>query len=140
MGMVAYGQGPVSTFEPQRPGFEYAAAVVAEDRQQYTMPWSALGEVPVDVEVSRIAACWSIREHVPPPRVLRARDRQMIGHDIEHLAKPMTVECLAEVGVGLSSAQLLIDAVGVYAVIAMHTPSVGLQIRRAIQVTDTQSG
>jgi hypothetical protein len=56
----------------------------------------------------------------------------MIGHNIEHLAEPMTAESLAEAGVGLSPAQLLIEAVGVDDVVPMHTPSAGLQIRRAI--------
>jgi len=64
----------------------------------------------------------------------------MIGHNVEHLAEPMTAESLAEAGVGLSPAQLLIEAVGVHNVIAMHTPPTGLQIRRSIQVTDTQRG
>ena len=135
--MVAYGEDAVSTFEPQLPGFEHAAVMVAEDRQEYAIAQSALGRVPVDVEVRRIAAGWAVLQHIPPPRVLGARDRHMIGHNVEHLAEPMTAERLAEAGVGLSPAQLLIEAVGVHDVIAMRAPPAGLQIRRAIEVTDT---
>jgi hypothetical protein len=56
----------------------------------------------------------------------------MIGHNVEHLAEPMTTENLAEVGVGLSPAGLLVEAVGVDDIIAVHAPSPGLQIRQAI--------
>jgi hypothetical protein len=52
----------------------------------------------------------------------------------------MTAESLAESGVGLSPAQLLVEAVGVNDVIAVQAPRTGLQIRRGIQVTDTQRG
>ena len=44
----------------------------------------------------------------------------MIGHNVEHLAEPMTAERLAEAGVGFGPAQLLIEAVGVDDVIAMQ--------------------
>ena len=64
----------------------------------------------------------------------------MIGHNVEHLAEPMTAERLAEAGMGLSPAQLLVEAMGIDDVIAVQTPPTGLQIRRAIQVTDPQCG
>jgi hypothetical protein len=138
--MVVYGEGAISTSEPQLPDFEYAAVMIAEDRQEYARAQSALGRIPVDVEVCRITDRWYILEHIPPPRVLGTCDRHMIGHNVEHLAEPMAAESPAETGMSLSPAQLLVEAVGIDDIIAVHTPPTGLEIRRAIQVTDPQCG
>jgi hypothetical protein len=56
----------------------------------------------------------------------------MIRHNIKHVTEPIIAEGLAEAGLGLGPAQLLIEAVGVDDIIAMHAPSAGMLIRRGI--------
>jgi hypothetical protein len=110
--------------------------MVAEDRQVYTRAESALGRLPVHVEIRRVAAGRAVLEHVPPPWVLGARNRHMIRHNIEHLTEPITAESLAEVGMGLRPAEFLIKAMGIHDIIAVQTPPTGLEIRRAIEVSN----
>ena len=79
-----HGQAPggPSPLEPEVPGLELAAVVVAEDREQ-----QRVGDRPVDVEHLREPAGRSKSQHVPPPRV-RVVGREVVRHDVDQQAQP----------------------------------------------------
>ena len=56
----------------------------------------------------------------------RARHTHVIGHNIEHLAHPMTLEHLGQRLVVVGSAQLGIKGLMIRNIIAMHTAGPGL--------------
>ena len=126
--------------QPQLAGLEDAAVVVAQDRQQDEVPQVRLGRVPVDVEVAGVAARRAVLQHVPPPGVLGARDRHVVGDDVEDLAEALAPQGPAESApVSVVAAELLVDAVRVDHVVAVLAAGRRLEERGRVEVADPES-
>ena len=94
--------------------------------------------MPVDVEVLGVVAAVAVAEEVPPPAVLLAGYRHVVGHDVQDLAELVFPQRPAETSVSLGAAQLAVHAGVVDHVVAVAGARLGLQIGRAVGVAHTQ--
>ena len=116
----------VEADEADLTGLQHPPVVVAEHRQQHLVAEARLGAVPVDVEVSGVAAGGPVLQHVPPPCVLRT-GRHVVRHDVENLAETVVLQGGIEPGVGGGTSELLVDP-----------PVVDDVVGRAVEVGDAQ--
>ncbi len=135
---VAHLEAAAVAAEAQLAGFEHAAEVIAEDRQQHHVAPPLLARLPVDVEIGGVAARRTVLEHVPPPAVGGPGDGHVIGDDVEDLAQALAGQRLAQSRVPRLAAELGADPRRIDHVVAVGAARRGLQVGRAVEVRDAE--
>ena len=137
---VADLESSLGMVEPQLARLQHPAVVVAEDGHEDHVAQPLLGRVPLDIEVARVAARLPVLEHVPPPRVLRPRDRHVVGHQVDDMAQAVLAQRRDQPPVTLRTPQLAVHAPRIHDVIAVPAAGCRLQVRRGVDVADAERG
>jgi hypothetical protein len=95
---------------------------------------------PPDVEVARVPAVGSVAQHVPPPRVVRAEEPDVVGHDVHHDPEPVGADRRHELGEPGVTTELVVQPARVDHVVAVRRTRRGPQHGREVDVADAQFG
>ena len=96
--------------------------------------------MPVDVEVVGERRRLAVFEHVQPPCVVVAHDRDMVRHDVGDLTHAMARELGREALEILATADLGVEGGVIDDVVTVAASGASAQIRRAVDVTHSQRG
>ena len=113
-------------------GRKQDAILIRQNRQQHHVVKAAFRRFPINVEERGKQTGRPILQNVPPPWILPAGDRHVIGDDIQQLAHAVALDRGAHPRVTERSAQLFVGAGMIDNVIAVGAARRSLKIRRAI--------
>ena len=106
--------------------FEHLTVVLAKDRNENFVAELFLRGMPLDVKVRGVRTGRAILENIPPPFVLRAGDRHVIGDDVENLPEVVAAERFAEILMAGRAAEFFVYTAVVHHIVAVHAAFSGL--------------
>jgi hypothetical protein len=112
--------------------------MIAKTGRQQFIAQPFLRGMPVDIEEKSVAARWSVLQNVPPIASTPAADGHVVGYDVQNLSEMISAQLLAKAIVRVSTAQLVIYPMRINHIVAMFAAGRGLQIRRAVNVRNTE--
>ena len=126
--------------DPEFAALEFAAIVIAEDRNEHFAGKIRIDRMPVDVEVVGERRRLAVLQDVHPPRIVAAHDRDVVWHDIRDLAHAMARELGCEALEILAAADLRVEGAVIDDVVTVAAAGASAQVWRAIDVTHAQRG
>ena len=136
--VVPHAEAALVEHQPQLPGVEHRAVLIAQDRQQHLAGQLGLDRIPFDVEMNRRGRRRSLLQHVEPARVAIARDAHVVGHQVDQQAEPALPQRRGQATEGRLASQLGPQPVVVVDVVAVAAGGGGLEERRGVAVTHAE--
>ncbi len=119
------------------PVLDHFPVMIPEHREQHRIAQFRLRRVPLDVKVGGVTARRTVFQYIPPPWVVLAADRHVIGDNVEHLPKSALPQLRAHRGVSSGASQLFIHLSMVDDIVTVRASRRRLQVRRCIEMADT---
>ena len=118
---IAHGKGPGICLERERDvaPLEHRPVGLAQDRDQHFPGEIGIQRCPVDVEECRVFRRGPVFQHVHPPWVVVAHDRDVIGHHVAKVAHAVARQRIDEPGEILRRADFRIQHPVIDDVVAM---------------------
>ena len=119
-------------------GFEHAAVVIIEDRNQDPGIAGMRLAMPLDVEERLEQRPASVLEHVPPPRVGQPRDSHVVRDEVQEHAESVGAQPRREQVEAVAAAEFRIHLAVVGDVVPVRAAGRGREDRRQVEIRDPQ--
>ncbi len=121
------------------PGLQTSFELIPQHRQQHLAVQQRIRMIPADIKIFRIAALGAFGQDIPPPAILPAGGRHVVGHNVQHQPHSQLSRCLPQPIKSFLAPQSGIHLQWVHHVISVSAAGSRFEAWRQIQVADTQA-